>query len=212
MPFRIPVPLQRESSVIFLSMSFQFEQTPGDGEGQGSLVCCSPWGHKNSDRAEQLNKSNKNPSRDILNIFKQICLYIDIHTQKIQYTVIYFAFSIFWKIFCISTQRVFLNFISKCKIFCYMNVVAASQSLQSCLTLGDPMDCSWPGCSVPGLLQARILGWVAMPSSRGSSQPRDQIPVSCTAGRFFTTNTTQKSPHFNLIIFLQNLSLNKVIF
>ena len=45
---------------------------------------------------------------------------------------------------------------------------------QSCLTLCDPMACSLPGPSVHGILQARILEWVAMPSSRGSSQPRDQ--------------------------------------
>ena len=44
---------------------------------------------------------------------------------------------------------------------------------QSCPTLCDPRDCSPPGSSVHGLLQARILEWVAMPSSRGSSQPRD---------------------------------------
>ena len=37
-----------------------------------------------------------------------------------------------------------------------------------------------------GILQARILEWVAMPSSRGSSHPRDQTQVSCTAGKFFT--------------------------
>ena len=35
----------------------EFEQTPGDIEGQGSLVCCSPWGHKESDMTEQLNKN-----------------------------------------------------------------------------------------------------------------------------------------------------------
>ena len=40
---------------------------------------------------------------------------------------------------------------------------------QSCLTLCDPMDCSPPGSSVPGILQARILDWVAMRSTRGSS-------------------------------------------
>ena len=54
--------------------------------------------------------------------------------------------------------------------------------LQSCLTLYDPMDHSLPGSSVHGILQARILAWVAMPSSRGSSQPRDltHVPyVSC---------------------------------
>ena len=41
---------------------------------------------------------------------------------------------------------------------------------QSCLTLCDPMDCSPPGFSVHGILQARILEWIAMPFSRGTSQ------------------------------------------
>ena len=45
--------------------------------------------------------------------------------------------------------------------------------IQSCLTLCDPMDCSQLGSSVHGILQARILEQVAMPSSRGSSQTRD---------------------------------------
>ena len=45
---------------------------------------------------------------------------------------------------------------------------------QSCRTLCNPMDCSLPGSSDHGILQARILEWVAMPSSRGSSQHRDQ--------------------------------------
>ena len=50
--------------------------------------------------------------------------------------------------------------------------------LQSCPTLCDPMDCSPPGSSVHGILQARILEWVAIPSSRGSSQCRDWTHVS----------------------------------
>ena len=50
--------------------------------------------------------------------------------------------------------------------------------LQSCPTLCNSMDCSPPGSSVHGILQARILEWVSMPSSRGSSQPRDRIYVS----------------------------------
>ena len=50
--------------------------------------------------------------------------------------------------------------------------------LQSCLTLCDPIDCSLPGSTVHGILQARILEWVAMPYFRGSSQPRDQTHVS----------------------------------
>ena len=57
---------------------------------------------------------------------------------------------------------------------------------QSCLTLCNPMDRSLPGSSVHGILQARILEWVAMPSSRRSSQPRDGTWVSCIADRFFT--------------------------
>ena len=54
-----------------------------------------------------------------------------------------------------------------------------AKSLQLCLTLCDPMDYSLPGSSVHGILQARILEWVAMPSSRGSSQPRDWTHVYC---------------------------------
>ena len=56
---------------------------------------------------------------------------------------------------------------------------------QSCPTLCGPMDCNPPGSSVHGILQSRILEWVAIPFSRGSSQPRDQTRVSCIAGRFF---------------------------
>ena len=53
------------------------------------------------------------------------------------------------------------------------------QSLQSCLTNCSPMDCSPPASSVHGILQTRILEWVAMTSSRGSSQPRGRTCVSC---------------------------------
>ena len=57
-------------------------------------------------------------------------------------------------------------------------------------SLYNPMDCSQSGSSVHGILQARILGWVSF--SRGSSQPRDQIHVSCIAGRFFPTESSGK--------------------
>ena len=52
-------------------------------------------------------------------------------------------------------------------------VAAAAKSLQSCPTLCDPINRSPSGSSVPGILQARILEWVALASSKGSSQPRD---------------------------------------
>ena len=70
-----------------------------------------------------------------------------------------------------------------------------AQLLQSCPTLCNPMDCSLPGPSVHGILQARILEWVAMPSSRGSSQPKDEptSPASpALAGRFFTAEPPGK--------------------
>ena len=61
-----------------------------------------------------------------------------------------------------------------------------SQLLQSCSTLWDPMDCSLPGSFAHGIFLARILEWIAISFSRGSSRPRNQIRVSCTAGKFFT--------------------------
>ena len=67
-----------------------------------------------------------------------------------------------------------------------------AQSLQLCPALCDPRDCSPPGSSVHGILQARILEWIAMPSSRGSSQPRDQIRISYIAGGFFTIDPLGK--------------------
>ena len=57
----------------------------------------------------------------------------------------------------------------------------------------DPMDCSPPGLSVSGILQARILEWVAIPFFRGSSWPRDWTWVSCIAGEFFTTWATRET-------------------
>ena len=57
---------------------------------------------------------------------------------------------------------------------------------QSCQSLCDPRDCSPLGSSVHGILQARILEWVAILFSRRSSQPMDQTQVFCFAGRFFT--------------------------
>ena len=58
-----------------------------------------------------------------------------------------------------------------------------------------PADCSPPGSSVHGILQARIIDWVANPFSRGSSQPKDWTQVSCIAGRFFTAEPPGK-PNF----------------
>ena len=95
----------------------------------------------------------------------------------------------------------------------------SAKLLQSCPTLWDLIDCSPPGSSVHGILQARILEWVAVPSFRGSSWPRDWTHIfciSCTAGRVFTAESPgkpllchaseNKAPkswfHFYLFIFM----------
>ena len=70
---------------------------------------------------------------------------------------------------------------------------AAAKSLQSCLTLCDPIDGSPPGSSIHGIFQARVLEWVTMPSSRGSSQPRDQTQVSCIASGFLTLRAMREA-------------------
>ena len=67
---------------------------------------------------------------------------------------------------------------------------------QLCLSLFDPKDCSLPGSSVHGILQVRILEWIAVPFSRGSSQPSDWTPVSPIVGGFFTIWATREAQNF----------------
>ena len=74
----------------------------------------------------------------------------------------------------------------KCKCVC----------AKSCPTPCDPMDCSLPSSSVHEILQARILVWVAMPSSRGSSQPRDRTQGSRIASRFFIIWATREAQEY----------------
>ena len=69
-----------------------------------------------------------------------------------------------------------------------------SEVAQSCPTLCDPVDCSPPGSSVHGVLQARILEWVAISFSRGSSRPRNRTHVSRIAGRRFNLWATREAP------------------
>ena len=68
----------------------------------------------------------------------------------------------------------------------------ASEVAQSCPTLCNPMDCSLPGFSVHGILQARILEWVTISFSRGSSQPWDRTWVSRIGGRRFNLWATRE--------------------
>ena len=68
-----------------------------------------------------------------------------------------------------------------------------SEVAQSCPTLCDSMDCSLPGSSVHGIFQARVLEWIAIAFSRGSSWPRDRTRVSRIAGRRFTVWATREA-------------------
>ena len=73
--------------------------------------------------------------------------------------------------------------------------VYESEVARSCPTLCHSMDCRSPGSSVHGVFQVRILEWVAISFSRGSSQLRDRTLVSCTAGRLFTVWASRKYTH-----------------
>ena len=85
----------------------------------------------------------------------------------------------------------------------------------SCPVVSDslwPVDCSPPGSSVHGVRQARILEWVAMPSSRESSQPRDRTQVSCIAGGFFIIWASREAHQWSYINSIIRKNMNKFIF
>ena len=87
---------------------------------------------------------------------------------------------------------------------------------RSSLTLCDPMECSLPGSSVLGIFQVRVLEWVAISSSRGSSQSRDWTCISCIADRFFTTEALGKPLKImlslNFLRSLETCSISLAIF
>ena len=68
-----------------------------------------------------------------------------------------------------------------------------SEVAQSCPTLCDPVDRSLSSSSVHGIFQAKVLEWIAISFSRGSSQPRNLTRVSCIAGRRFTVWATREA-------------------
>ena len=94
-----------------------------------------------------------------------------------------------------------------CVNYMYMDVTCSGMCIcslkvkvlvaQLCPTFFDRMDSSLPGSSVHGILQAKILERVANLFSKGSFQPRDQIPVSCITGGFFTISVTREAHSWN---------------
>ena len=94
----------------------------------------------------------------------------------------------------------------KPSLFYNGHMCMCAKSLQSCPTLFDLMDCSLPGSSVRGIIQARILEWVVMPSSRGSSWPKSWTRISHISciGRFFTADASWEA--HKMYIFQHNFS------
>ena len=92
--------------------------------------------------------------------------------------------------------------VSLCEICCdeKINHYVESEVAWSCPTLCDPMDCSLPGSSLHGILQARVLEWVAISFSRGSSWPRDRTWVSHIPGRRFNLWATRKAPNVEYLL------------
>ena len=83
------------------------------------------------------------------------------------------------------------NMLSRLVITFLPRSESESEVTQLCPTPCDPMDCSLSGSSVHGIFQARVLEWVAISFSTGSSQPRDRTQVSRVVGRHFTVWATR---------------------
>ena len=139
---------------------------PRESQGRGSLVGCHLWGRMESDTTEATQQPQQ--QYKIIQLLK-----VRTRTQGLGYS---------------SKMIPFLKIKGAKSVFFNLNDndMCAYLVAQSCLTLCDPKDCSLPGSSVHGILQARILEWVAMPSSWGSSPPRYLTQVSHIAGGSFT--------------------------
>ena len=182
------------------------EQTQGDSEGQRRLVCCSPWGCKESDVTEHLNNSNNSAlSTWFLRERFDFCgcrlsqIYPLLGTlvtavwclDVLLVLCCYYrrSSSIFpkkrrWEGVSLRTEKRGSN--TQAPWLCVKVKVA-----QSC-----PALCNRMVYLVHGILQARIPEWVAAPFSRGSSQPRDRTQVSHFAGGSFTSWVMRKAQEY----------------
>ena len=180
------------------------ELLPGKSHGRRSLVGCSPWGRWGSDMTAQLHfhfslsrtgEGNGNPLQ---------CSCLESPRDggawwAAVYGVAQSQTGLKWRSSSSSSssmvQRNLLKTIleNNIKIIHIYVCVYVCVCAQSRLTPCDPKDCSPPGSSVRGMLQARKLAWVSNSFSRWSSQPRDGTQVSCNAGRFFTLWATNEA-------------------
>ena len=149
----------------------EFEQAQGVGDGQGSRACCGPWGWKVGHVwATELIFQSYQHLRSNCHVFDYFCFLPSLNH--------------YWKI---------LSFYYRVGTTMPNTELSMwSESAQSCPTLCNHMDCSLPGSSLHGILQARILEWVAISFSRGSSRLGDWTQVSCIVGRHFNLWATRE--------------------
>ena len=102
----------------------------------------------------------------------------------------------FWKLISRKKKNyliiMFSEILKILRVF-YISEVRWGKVAQSCPTLCDPVDCNLLGFSIHGILQSRILEWIAISFSRGSSRPRDWTRVSCIGGRRFNLWATREA-------------------
>ena len=102
-----------------------------------------------------------------------------------------------YKTLLLSRANVWSTFYVQSDVPCSCDVA------QSCPTLCDPMDYSLPGSSVPEIFQARVLEWVAISFSRGSSWPRDRTWASRIAARRFTIWATREAYEYISVVYIE---------
>ena len=144
----------------------EFEQALGVGDGQGSLACCGSWGLGESDMTDwtELNWTIEN--QDDFSVYWKRGNLVESPYQ--------------WELrdhaFILQPRRLWYEKIQGWIKGLYLPGCLVAKL---CLTFCDPVDWRLPGSSVHGIFQARILEWVAISSSRGSCQPRNQTCISC---------------------------------
>ena len=133
-------------------------------------------------------------SRQTIQYHSNPCLYLNHYTEEAEVEQLY------------EDLQDLLELTPKKDVLFIIGAAAAAKSLQSCPTLCNPMDCSPQGSSVHGIFQARVLEWVTISFSRGSSQARDQTRVACIAGRHFTVWATREAhliwPYIHIYIYI----------
>ena len=142
-----------------------------------------------------MNKSECSIFNHVSTLWKS---YFSPQVKSEMFSVFFFFFQKRWKLVPVELFPVDHKDFEWCCILIYW-VSEWVKVAQLCLTLCDPMDCTQPASSVHGIFQARILAWVAVPFSRGSSQPRYWTQVSHIAHGFFTIWTTREA-HINLLV------------